>query len=95
LRATNKQKLLISKNFTFMKKFDLSAYGVSEMNQQELIETDGGGPITALIVGIACLVAVIVAAVAVAAVVDDNCDTTVTVTNGESGNSTVYGGCNE
>jgi hypothetical protein len=42
LRAINKQKLLISKNFTFMKKFDLNAYGVSEMNQQALVSNNGG-----------------------------------------------------
>ena len=33
-----------------MKTLDLNAYGVSEMNQQELVETDGGFIIKGLII---------------------------------------------
>ena len=38
-----------------MKTLDLNAYGVSEMNQQELVETNGGAIgwiVTAFIVGL-------------------------------------------
>ena len=35
-KIMNKQKLKI------MKTLDLNAYGVSEMNKQEMMETDGG-----------------------------------------------------
>jgi len=33
-----------------MKNLDLNAYGVQEMNHQEMVETDGGDVITALII---------------------------------------------
>ena len=32
-----------------MKKFELSAYGVEEMNQKEMVATDGGFFVTAVI----------------------------------------------
>ena len=41
-----------------MKNLDLNAYGVKEMSHQEMVETDGGGIITGLIiVGAALLLA--------------------------------------
>ena len=33
-----------------MKNLDLNAYGVNEMSHQEMVETDGGGIITGLVI---------------------------------------------
>ena len=57
-----------------MKNLDLNAYGVQEMNQQEMVETDGGiAFITALVaVAVVAFVGVVVALVA-------NPKTTITV----------------
>ena len=54
-----------------MKNLDLNAYGVSEMSHQEMVETDGGGLITGLII----LGCIIVAAVAT------SCDNSTNTTN--------------
>ena len=34
-----------------MENLDLNAYGVQEMNHQEMVETDGGGLLTAFLIG--------------------------------------------
>jgi len=57
-----------------MKNLDLNAYGVSEMNHQEMVETDGGGLITGLII-LGCIVVAAVATI---------CNNTVIVNNGGS-----------
>jgi len=38
-----------------MKNLDLNAYEVSEMNHQEMMEIDGGGLLTGLLIGAAIL----------------------------------------
>jgi len=39
---SKQKKLLTKKNKKIMSTLDLSAYGVQEMDHQEMIETDGG-----------------------------------------------------
>jgi lactobin A/cerein 7B family class IIb bacteriocin len=78
-RATNKQKFInFKKKCIFMKNFDLNAYGVSEMNQQELVNVGGGAwyDVAGVVLSVAGMVAaaatgagVVLGAIAVASVV--------------------------
>ena len=48
-----------------MKNLDLNAYGVQEMNHQEMVETDGGGWLANIGVGLAVAGMVVAAATGV------------------------------
>ena len=48
-----------------MKNLDLNAYGVTEMNHQEMVETNGGSVLVAAVLGLIALVAAIAVVLAV------------------------------